>query len=175
MRGARGLDLGPAGEHPAEADRPEHDREGEALAEHLHLLRASGDVAHDHLAQQDALQIGDVGPQRRLLVGAAVDVVEQLAREAPARQLAVVEDRRRGDSEGAIGREAHGVIGAASLRSGRAGAQHHTEARLAAHHLFVGLRRGLERHRLDHRPHAAEHAEVQRVLGVAGGARRVAR
>ena len=41
------------------------------------------------------------------LEGAAVDVVEQLAGEPPPRQLAVVADRGRGDTQGAVGEQRH--------------------------------------------------------------------
>ncbi len=92
---------------PAEADRRQHDRERQPLAEHLDRRIADADVAHHDLAQQHVLEVGDVRAHRRLLVRAAVDVVEQLARQPAPRQLAVVEHRRRGDAERAVGGEAH--------------------------------------------------------------------
>ena len=60
------------------------------LAEHPTAASAAGHVAHHHLAQEHVAQVGDVGPQRRLVVGAAVDVVEQLAGQPPTGELAVV-------------------------------------------------------------------------------------
>ncbi len=105
----RRLNLGAAGEHPAEPDRREDHRQGQPLAQHLDGVIAAGDVAHHDLAQEHALQVGHVGPHRRLLVGAAVDVVEQLTGEPPARQLAVVERRRRRQTQRPISPEAHGA------------------------------------------------------------------
>ncbi len=107
LRGPRGLHLGSPREHPGEADRRQHDRERQSLAQHLDRGIANADVAHHDLAQQHGLEIGDVGTHRRLLIRAAVYVVEQLTRQPAARQLAVVEHRRRGDAKRAIGTEAH--------------------------------------------------------------------
>ena len=47
--------------------------------------------------------------------------------------------------------------------------QHHAEARLAAHHALIGLRRLRERIGLDHRLHAGQRAEAQRVLRIGRG------
>ena len=54
-------------------------------------LVARRHVAHHDLAQQHPLEVADVGAHRGLLVRAAVDVVEQLARQPAAGELAVVE------------------------------------------------------------------------------------
>ena len=109
LRRARGLHLGTLGEHPAESDRGEDHRQRQALAEQLHGRIARRHVAHHDLAQQQALEIADVGAQRGLLVGAAVDVVEQLAGQPASRQLAVVEHGRRRYSQGPVSSEAHGA------------------------------------------------------------------
>ena len=75
------------------------------LAEHLDGRVADAHVAHHDLPQQHALEVADVRPHRGLVVGAAVDVVEELARQPAPRQLAVVERRGGGDAERAIGGE----------------------------------------------------------------------
>ena len=108
LRRARGLHLRTLREHPAESDRREDHRQRQSLAEQLHGRIASRHVAHHDLAQQQPLEIADVGAQRGLLVGAAVDVVEQLAGQPAPRQLAVVEHGRRCDSQGPVSSEAHG-------------------------------------------------------------------
>src|SRR5579862_3191869 len=52
--------------------------------------------------------------------------------------------------------------------------QHHAKTRFAAHHLLVGFRSAFERIRLDHRPHAVEHAKGKSILRVDGATRRPA-
>jgi hypothetical protein len=86
-------------EHPGEPDRCQHDRERQLLPEYLDSRIADTDVTHDDLAEQHGCEVGDVRAHRGLLVGPAVDVVEQLTRQPPSRQLAVVEHRRRSNVE----------------------------------------------------------------------------
>ncbi len=78
--GTGGLHLRAAREHASQADRSQDHRQRQPLTQHLDRVLAHRDVAHHDLTQQDALEIGDVRAQRRLLVGAAVGVIEQLSR-----------------------------------------------------------------------------------------------
>ena len=55
------------------------------------------------------LEVGDVGAHRPLLVGASVDVVEELAGNTPPRQLPVIKHGRWSQTERAISSEAHGA------------------------------------------------------------------
>ena len=63
-----------------------------SLPEHGGARRAPVDVDADALAQRERLQVGAVGAQRGFAVGAAVDVVEDRARDALLRELAQVLD-----------------------------------------------------------------------------------
>ncbi len=96
------LDLGTRGVHAGQTDRREHERHGEGLAQHGGGQLQLGHVAQHALAQVDGGEVVDVGPQRRLLVGAAIDVVEQLAGEPPPGQFAVVADRGGGQPQGPV-------------------------------------------------------------------------
>ena len=132
LGGAGGLGLRPSREHPRQAHRPEDHRHRQALAEHLAGLLADRDVAHHDLAQQHALQIRHVRSHRELVVGAAVDVVEQLARKPAPRELAIVEHRGGSDAKRSICGESHGV----NLTDAR-GAVHRARVRAAARRMLA--------------------------------------
>ncbi len=101
------LHLGARGVHAGQTDRPEYERHGQGLAQHGGGQLQLGHVPQHALAQVDGGEVVFVGPQRRLLVGAAVDVIEQLAGEPPPGQFAVVADRGRSQAQRAIGEQRH--------------------------------------------------------------------
>ncbi len=94
---------------PPRPNRREDHGKRELLTEHLHALVSYRDVAHDDLAEQDALEIAHVRAQRGFLVRAAVEIIEELTGEPAAGELAVVEHRRRGEPERSISAEPHGA------------------------------------------------------------------
>ena len=76
---------------PGQPDRRQRHRHRQLLAEQFGRQIERRNVAQDALAQRDRREIVDVPPQRHLGIGAAVDIFEQETRQAPARQLAVIE------------------------------------------------------------------------------------
>ena len=79
-------------EHPAAADRREQERQLERRAEHRRT-QIHGRGRHRRArTERDVVEGAAVLPQRDLRVGAAVDVVEDHARQPPLRQLAEVFD-----------------------------------------------------------------------------------
>ena len=80
------------------------------LTKHLDGGVADTDIPHHDLPEAHALEVGHVRAHGGLLVRPAVDIVEQLTGKPPPGQLPVVEHGRRGEAEGAVGREArHGA------------------------------------------------------------------
>ena len=78
--------------HAGEADRREDDGRGDLLPDHRGGEAALGDIHQHALAQLDRLQIGAVGAQRFLLIGAAIGVIEKGARHLAAGKRAQVVD-----------------------------------------------------------------------------------
>ena len=74
------------------AGRRDRDRQRELLAEQRGRDRDLRDVDQHALAQLDGVEVGAVGGERQLVIGAALAVVEQRARQAPPRDLAQVLD-----------------------------------------------------------------------------------
>ncbi len=85
-----GQNLAAARHHPGEPDRRERQRHAAGLSEEggggVHAL----DVHEHALTQRDPGPVRLIGPQGLLVGGAAVDVVEQEARQARSRQSPVV-------------------------------------------------------------------------------------
>ena len=67
---------------PVRPTGPSADRHGEVAAEQPGGEVDLRDVDEDALAQRDLGEVGDVAPQRDLGIGAAVDIIEQEARQA---------------------------------------------------------------------------------------------
>ncbi len=105
----RCLHLGPLGEHPAQAHRREDHRHRQLLAQHRDAEVQLRHVPHHPLPERDRREVVHVGPHRRLVVGAAVDVVEQLAGETATGELPVVGDGARGEPEWTVGTQRHGA------------------------------------------------------------------
>ena len=74
------------------AGRRDRDRQRQVFAEQRGRDRNLRDVHQHALAQADGVEVGAVGAQRQLVVGAALGIVEQRARQAPPRDLAQVLD-----------------------------------------------------------------------------------
>ncbi|MNI11490.1 hypothetical protein D3C73_646370 [compost metagenome] len=91
--GASHLHLAPSRRHAAQADGRQRHRHGHLLAEQLGRQAQARDVAQDALTQRHARQIIDIVAQRLLGEGAAIDIVEQEARQTTARRLAKVGGR----------------------------------------------------------------------------------
>ena len=93
---ARRLHLAAARIHAGQADRAEADRQRPVAARTARSrVSISRDVAQHPLAQRDGLQVGDVPPQRHLVVRAAVDIFEQEMRQPRLRQRAIIADATR--------------------------------------------------------------------------------
>ena len=71
-----------------------------------------GDVDQHALAQRDLGEVGDVAPERHLGIGAAVDIIEQEARQPPLRRDAEIGGRGQG-----VARSAHRASIGQRLRS----------------------------------------------------------
>ncbi len=93
--GARRLGLAAPREHARHADRREHERHGEGLAEQGGGEIDGRDIGEHALAQRHRVQCIAIALQRRLVEAAAVDIIEDEARQAPSRCLAQVGERRR--------------------------------------------------------------------------------
>jgi hypothetical protein len=78
--------------HAAEPDRAERERHRHLFAEDGGRGVALVDVEQDPLAQLDLFQIGAIGPQRLLRVGAGLGVVEEHLRYVAPRALPQVLD-----------------------------------------------------------------------------------
>ena len=85
LRGSRRLDLAVPMKEPGEPGRRQRDGHLPWLAEHGGGDRKPRHVDHDALTQLYGAQVVAIARPRQLVVGAAVDVVEQGARNAPAR------------------------------------------------------------------------------------------
>ena len=85
--------------HAGQPDGAEDDRHRQFRAEQMGAQAQVVDIAQDALAQADLGQVRTVGAQRVLGVGAAVDVIEQKARQLALGRSAVVgsgrDDHRR--------------------------------------------------------------------------------
>ena len=92
LRRAAGHDLAVAVHHAAEPDRPERERHRHRFTQDGRRGAALVDVAQDALTQLDLLEIGAVGAQRLLVVGARVGVIEEHFRDVAARALPQVID-----------------------------------------------------------------------------------
>lgn len=130
LGGTGGLYFGAPGEHPREADRSEDQRQGEILTEHRRTQSEVRDVPEHPLAEPDTTQVRDVGAHRGLLVSAPVEVVEELAGQAAARQFPVVTDGRGGEPQGAVAGSHAGIVGPEGPQSPRGGMLRAAEARL---------------------------------------------
>ena len=82
--------------HAGKPDRRERKRRRDLLTEDRCRKAAVGDVDQDALAQLDVLEIGAVGPERLLAVGAGVDIVEKSAWNPAAVQHTQVLDAGNG-------------------------------------------------------------------------------
>jgi hypothetical protein len=76
FRGARRQDLAIAVDKPGQAGRRDRDRHRDLLAQQGGRKIAFRGVHHDALAQPNGIEVGAVGAQRELVVGAAIDVFE---------------------------------------------------------------------------------------------------
>ena len=101
--GARGEDFAVAVLHAQQADRRQDHRRRQLLPEHGGGEAARRDVDQHALAQLDGFEVGAVGAQRFLAVGAAVGVVEEGARHLAAGKLAAGRRCRRCFSWGGLG------------------------------------------------------------------------
>ena len=95
FRRPRRLGLAAPSVHAGQTDRSQDYRHRQLLAEHHGGELQFRDIAQDALAQGYRFDIRDVRPQGRLGVGAAVDVVEQHARQPSLRRQPVVGDAGR--------------------------------------------------------------------------------
>ena len=89
---ARRQDFAVAAQQAGQAGRRNGDRHRDLFAQHGGGERAIVGVDQHALAETDRLQVVAVGPVADLVIGAAIDIVEQRARHAPARELAQVFD-----------------------------------------------------------------------------------
>src|SRR5262249_31974028 len=89
-------DLAVAVLHAAEPDRRERERERGVLADDRGGEIAAGHVDQQPLAQLDALEVGAVGAQRLLRVGAGLRIIEKSARHLAAGLLSQVVDAGHG-------------------------------------------------------------------------------
>ncbi len=96
MRGAAGQDLAVAVLHAAQSDRRERKRQRRGLAEDGGLGAAIGDVEQNALAQLDALEIGAIGAQRLLGIGAGLGIIDERARHLAVGGLPQVLDAGHG-------------------------------------------------------------------------------
>ena len=90
--GVRRQDLAVAVLHAAEADRRERERRRHFLPDDGGGEAARGDVHQHALAQRDRFEVGAIGAQRFLVIGAAVGVIEKGARNLAAGEVAQVFD-----------------------------------------------------------------------------------
>ena len=96
LRGAAGQDFAVAVLHAAQPDRRQRQRQRDRLAEYRGVGAAAGDVDQNALAQLDAFEIGAVGAQRLLRIGAAVGIFEERARHLAAGGLPQILDAGHG-------------------------------------------------------------------------------
>ena len=82
--------------HAGKSDRRKRKRRFDLLTQDRCRKAAVGDVHQDALAQLDVLEVGAVGPERLLAVGAAVDIVEKSAWNPAAVQHTQVLDAGNG-------------------------------------------------------------------------------
>ena len=92
--------------HAAQADRGKHKRRRHLLPDDGGGERALGDVHQHALAQLDRLQVGPVGAQGLLVIGAAIGVFEKRARHPAAGKVTQIID---------AGDVLHGANSAASM------------------------------------------------------------
>mgnify|MGYP001422091248 CR=1 FL=1 len=93
MRGAMAaLHLAITCKKSGHAGRRDRDRQRHGFAEQCGRDRNLRDVDQHALAQLDGVEVGAVGGERQLVIGAALAIVEQRARQAPPRDLAQVLD-----------------------------------------------------------------------------------
>src|SRR6202007_3183716 len=104
-RRARCLRLAAARIHARHADRAEPDRQGDVAAEQACGEIDLRDVDEDALAEPDLRAIGDVAAERDLGIGAAVDIIEQKARQALLRFAAEITYAGDRHSAGLLERE----------------------------------------------------------------------
>ena len=96
LRGAAGENFAVAVLHAAQPDRRQDQRQRRRLAEDGGRGRARGNVDQDALAQLDGFEIGAVGAQRLLGIGAAVGIFEERPRHLAAGGLPQVLDAGHG-------------------------------------------------------------------------------
>ena len=81
LRRTAGKDLAVTELHAAQPDRSQHQRQRRRLAGDDRGQLARPDVNPDALAEPDRVQVGSVGPQCRLGIGAVVGVLEKRPRD----------------------------------------------------------------------------------------------
>ena len=96
LRRAAGQNLAVTMLHPAKPDRRQRQRQRDRLAEDRGVRAAIGHVDENALAQLDGLEIGAVGVERLLGVGAAFGIFEERARHPAAGGLPQVLDAGHG-------------------------------------------------------------------------------
>ena len=96
LRGAARQDLAVAVLHAAKPDRRQRERQRRGLAEDRGLGAAIGDVEQDALAQLDAFEIGAVGAQRLLGIGAGFGIIDKRARHLAVGGLPQILDAGHG-------------------------------------------------------------------------------
>ncbi len=92
LRGAAGEDFAVADLHAGGADRRQDQRHARRLAEDRRLLVAHRDVDENALAEFQRLEVGAVGAQRLLGIGAVIDIVEERLRHLAPVQFAQILD-----------------------------------------------------------------------------------
>ena len=90
LRGARAEHFAVGVEQAGEAGRADAAGNGPLLAENRGAELLRGHVHHHALAQLDRLQVGEIAVERDFVIRAAIGVVEDGARHAPARELAKI-------------------------------------------------------------------------------------
>ena len=119
LSGLRRLRLTPARVHARKANRGERHRHCQILAEQPGLHGKLGDVSQHPLAQAHGLQVGDIGGQGGLAIGAAVNIVEEDLGQASPGGVAIVGDAGWPHATGSRARRWAMVLAGAPWTAGR--------------------------------------------------------
>src|SRR5690606_7318140 len=101
LSGARGLHLGPARIHAHQPHRSKSDGQAITLPEELDVEIDLRDITKDPLTKTDAAKRVEVLRHRMLFIRAAIDIIEELARDLSPSKFAIIKDAR-GSEEHAL-------------------------------------------------------------------------
>src|SRR5690606_23470572 len=102
FRRLRRLDLAALRVHACKTDRRQRRRNGPLLAENAAARIYRGHIAQNALAQPYAAERRHIAGKRALLIGAAVDIIEKLPRQAAAGKFTIVGYGYRGQRQGHV-------------------------------------------------------------------------